>query len=52
MSEATLKRLPSAKNESAQNASPQPAGKSNALDGITVGDLDDSARAELKAPRI
>jgi serine protease Do len=27
-----------------------PAGKENVLDGITVGDLDDSARAELKAP--
>jgi serine protease Do len=28
----------------------QPQGKSNVLDGITVGDLDDSARAELKVP--
>jgi len=27
-----------------------PEGKSNVLDGITVGDLDDSARAELKVP--
>jgi serine protease Do len=30
---------------------PPPQGKSNVLDGITVGDLDDSARTELKVPK-
>ena len=46
--EVTLGQQP-AKGELSENE--QPAGKSNVLDGITVGDLDDSARAELKVPK-
>jgi serine protease Do len=32
-------------------SAPAQEGKSNVLDGITVGDLDDSARGELKVPK-
>jgi serine protease Do len=37
-----------ANGEVSENTPPE--GKSNVLDGITVGDLDDSARSELKVP--
>jgi len=39
-----------ASGEISENAPQQQQGKSNVLDGITVGDLDDSARTELKVP--
>jgi serine protease Do len=46
--EATLGEQP-AKGELSENAEPE--GKSNVLDGITVGELDDSAREELHLPK-
>jgi serine protease Do len=46
--DVTLGEEPAKEGEVAQAGQQQ--GKSNVLDGITVGDLDESARAELKLP--